>query len=431
MIDIMSKQPKPDDAVQSPQNTPQAGLILGGIAGLKQQISADNLQLQIAALDALPNHGDAGLELLIQSLKSTSEVIRCNAYKLLKLNPDPQVQSALTLVNPYTLFQCVRTINRSDDKFCVIPASESTIGQYPQGRIASIKKFGIQVWDLESGSTIHQLKGYTSYVIDLAITPDTQQLISASKDKTIRIWNLESGELVRVLSGHVQQVNSVVVSPDGQYLFSGSRDQTIKIWNLHTGAEIKTLSGKSSAIFKLALSPDGKMIVSATQRNTIKVWDWQAEKLLHTLSSGSTGFIKIVIHPDGHLYSYDGSNRIWVWNLDTGKLLSTIQVYPDVDPEIFKCEDGTEIRLPRHPIAVTALAIAPEGQTLIIGGMDRSIKIWEISTNEEITRYQVPADQFVEQIVPTQDGLGMYSIYVDRSSRNPANVFHVWQFQPQ
>jgi WD40 repeat protein len=427
----MSEQPKSDDAVRSPHDIAKAGLVLGGIAGLKQQIAGDNLQLKIASLDALPQHGDEGLELLLQSLNNSSEVVRCHAYKLLKLNPDRQVQSALSLVNPYTLFQCVRTIDRSDDRFCVIPVSESTITQYPQGRIASIKKFGIQVWDLDSTATIHQLKGHTSYVIDLAITPDAKQLISASKDKTIRIWNLESGELVRVLRGHSKQVNSVVVSPDGQYLFSGSRDKTIKIWNLHTGAEVKTLSGKSSGIFNLALSPDGQTIVSVTQRDTIKVWDWQAGKLLHTISNGPAWILKVVIHPHGQLYSYDGSNQIRVWNLDTGKLLSTIQAYPDVEPEILKCEDGTEIRLPRYPIAVQSLAIAPDGQTLIIAGLDGSVKIWAISTNEEIVHYQVPAQQFVEQIVPTQDGLRLYSIWINHSSRNPPNVFHVWQCQAQ
>jgi COMPASS component SWD3 len=426
----MSEQPKSDDAVRSPHDIAKAGLVLGGIAGLKQQIAGDNLQLKIASLDALPQHGDEGLELLLQSLNNSSEVVRCHAYKLLKLNPDRQVQSALSLVNPYTLFQCVRTIYRSDSQFCVIPPSEFTIAQYPQGRIASIKKFGVQVWNLDSGATIHQLKGHSSYVIDVVATPDGKQLISASKDKTIRIWNLESGELVRILHGHSQQVNSVVVSPDGQYLFSGSRDKTIKIWNLHTGEELKTLSGKSSAIFKLALSADGKLIVSATQRDTIKVWDWQSGKLLHTLSSGSTGFIKIVIHPHGPLYSYDGSNKIRVWDLATGKLLSTIQPYPDVDPEIFKCADGTEIHLPCHPIAVESLAVMPDGQTLMIGGMDGSIKVWAIQSNEEITRYQVP-EHFVEQIVPTQDGRRMYSIWIDRYGHNPTNVFHTWQCQSQ
>jgi COMPASS component SWD3 len=428
----MPEYPKSDDAISSPQVAPESGLVLGGIAGLKQKIFSDNEQLKIAALDALLNCGDDGLECLVDFLRDPSEVVRCHAYKLLTGNPNLSVQAILESVHPQTLFQCVRSIERSDSRFCLIPASESTIQQYPQGRVASAKKFGIQVWDLNSTATIHLLKGHSHYVLDLAVTPDARQLISASKDKTIRVWNLESGELVYVLNGHSQQVNAVVVSFDGRYLFSGSRDKTIKVWDLYTGKEIKTLTGKSSAIFSLALSPDGQTIVSSTQKDTIKVWDWQAGKLLHTLRGGSSWFTEAVIHPNGELiYGYRNSNQIKVWNLAMGKLLSIIQVYPDVKPEIMRFDDGTEMSMGRLPTSVESLAVMPDGRALVIGGGDGSLKFWDLLSNVEIMRYQVPLAKHTEQIVPAQDSRAIYGICIDHSTHNPTNSFHVWQCQHQ
>jgi COMPASS component SWD3 len=424
----MSEHPRSDDAVQGQSIAPEASAVLGGIARLKQQLAAEQTQLQLVALESLLKYGDEGLDIVIEALNNSSDLIRAHAYNLLTKNSSSKVQSILKLVSPYALFQCVRVLERSDGHFCLIPASEFTIEQYPQGRIASIKKFAIQVWDLDSTEVIYLLKGHTNYVIDLAITPDGKHLISSSRDKTIRIWDLASGEIVRVLSGHTHLVSSIVISPDGQYLFSGSRDKTIKVWSLQTGKELKTLSGRSSWIYHLALSPDGKTIASSTQRDTIKIWDWQTGKLLHTLSGGSSGFIKALIHPDGKTaYSYYGtSNQIRVWNLKTGKLISVIQAYPDVDPKTMQLESGEEISLSRSPISVMALASTPDGQALVISGSDGSLKFLDVLTSKEIVCYQVPQEKFVEQILFTQDGQKMYTLWTDHFTHNPVNSFQIW-----
>ena len=36
----------------------------------------------------------------------------------------------------------------------------------------------------------------------VAVTPDGQRAVSASKDKTLKVWDLESGRELRTLEGH-------------------------------------------------------------------------------------------------------------------------------------------------------------------------------------------------------------------------------------
>ncbi len=43
----------------------------------------------------------------------------------------------------------------------------------------------------------------------LAITPNGQQVISASRDKTLKVWNLATGEELFTLNGHSYSVNAV------------------------------------------------------------------------------------------------------------------------------------------------------------------------------------------------------------------------------
>ena len=54
----------------------------------------------------------------------------------------------------------------------------------------------------------------------LAISPDSQILVSGSSDDTIKIWDLASGELRHNLTNHVDAVNAVAIGPDGQTIIS-------------------------------------------------------------------------------------------------------------------------------------------------------------------------------------------------------------------
>jgi WD40 repeat protein len=46
----------------------------------------------------------------------------------------------------------------------------------------------IRVWDIASGKELRCLRGHTSGVIGLALSPDGKTLASCSHDRTIRLW---------------------------------------------------------------------------------------------------------------------------------------------------------------------------------------------------------------------------------------------------
>ena len=103
----------------------------------------------------------------------------------------------------------------------------------------------------------------------VAISLNSQTLISGSTDTTIKLWNLPTGKLLSTLTGHSTAVLSVAISPDGKTLASASRDGTIKLWNLQTGELLQNLSGCNPVAF----SPDGKTLVSGGNDGSIKIWN--------------------------------------------------------------------------------------------------------------------------------------------------------------
>lgn len=76
---------------------PSAGVILGGLDGLKRRLASKTAEHRIAALPETLNYGQQGLNLLIRSLKDEVESVQWVAYNLLRDRPEPRVKWALEL----------------------------------------------------------------------------------------------------------------------------------------------------------------------------------------------------------------------------------------------------------------------------------------------------------------------------------------------
>ena len=55
--------------------------------------------------------------------------------------------------------------------------------------------------------------GHSARVTDLAFTPDGQELVSSSDDKTIRIWDWQSGVTLRTIRGYLGNGNAHLDRP--------------------------------------------------------------------------------------------------------------------------------------------------------------------------------------------------------------------------
>lgn len=74
----------------------------------------------------------------------------------------------------------------------------------------------------------------------IAISSDSNYIVSGSKDKTIKIWNLkENYGLIHCFpEAHQAIIRSVRITSDIKYIISGSDDESIKIWDFYDKKEI-------------------------------------------------------------------------------------------------------------------------------------------------------------------------------------------------
>ena len=182
--------------------------------------------------------------------------------------------------------------------------------------------------------------GHTGTVKGLVFTPDGQQLITASFDKTIRVWDVNTGEPVRVLRppigmGQIGEYFGVALSPDGKTVAVGGYYGRVFLIDLPSGHMLHFLVGHASNVNGLDFSPDGLRLATASADKTVRIWDVATGKTVSTLT-GHTGIVNAVrFSPDGRKVATGASDKTArIFSADDGSLITTVTaegVVLDVD----------------------------------------------------------------------------------------------------
>jgi len=223
----------------------------------------------------------------------------------------------------------------------------------------------IKLWEVETGRLLRTLAGHTNDVCSVCYSPDGKYLASGSDDYTIKLWEVKTGECVQTLIGHTENVTSVCYSPDGKYLASGSNDNTIKLWEVKTGECVQTLIGHTSTLTSVCYSPDGQYIASGSYDSTIKLWEVKTGECIKTFDC-IYEMTYVCYSPDGKYLATVNSNRIYVYEIKTGKQRKI-------------SADGC--------YNMRSLCYSPDGKYLASGADDSTIKLWDLKTGECIKTF--------------------------------------------
>ncbi|HRF95104.1 MAG TPA: hypothetical protein PLZ51_07915, partial [Aggregatilineales bacterium] len=88
---------------------------------------------------------------------------------------------------------------------------------------------------------------------------------------------------------HTSWVNDVAWSPDGQYIVSGAESESIRLWDAQTGEALQAVNQDNyRAIRRVAWSADSQFIAFESHRNDVTIWDreaWQAVQVFDDRTS--------------------------------------------------------------------------------------------------------------------------------------------------
>ena len=210
------------------------------------------------------------------------------------------------------------------------------------------------------GEQIYQINDSTAPVHVVKFDPSGKRILSGDSESIVSVRVSETGELVksidlkhkgvldaswkdelsfavccqdgtvvifdsldemRELLGHQGSANAIEWSPDGGILASCSDDKTVRLWRTDESIPPIVLKGHENSVYALRWSSQG-VLASASFDNKIRIWDVQNATCVHVLSKHRLAIYALSFSPDGEiLVSGSNDQTIKFWRVSDGTLL--------------------------------------------------------------------------------------------------------------
>ncbi len=225
------------------------------------------------------------------------------------------------------------------------------------------KQTMIRFWDTEERLDSDPLDIRDAEAKQVAFSPDGTTIAIGGTDGMLGLWDAHTRNRIATLRGHRVGINTIAFSTDGAQLVSGDKSGLIKTWALADRREQATLRAhrdESGQVMSIALTSDGALLATATSfESTVRFWDpatgsprgfWNAgEPRVNSIAFSADGVLLAVALNDGTLCVLSVPLR---------------EVMASVRPS---------------PRALEAVAFAPGGTALVTGGLDGSLRVWDLS----------------------------------------------------
>jgi WD40 repeat protein len=174
---------------------------------------------------------------------------------------------------------------------------------------------------------------------------------------------------------------------------AGGADHTIRIWALdQTGAPPLCLKGHTDLVTRVAFIPGSESLLSCSSDGTLRLWDTKTGAMKGTVP-GQVGKIVALAYTEA-------SKRVALAG----------------DGLRVRHSNGSFTQLNGHEGPVLSVAFAADGERLLSGGSDGTVRLWQTSEGEEVCCLQGHTDK-VEAVTISADGKTAYSGSADGTIR--------------
>ncbi|KAL0712923.1 hypothetical protein Bca4012_019901 [Brassica carinata] len=219
----------------------------------------------------------------------------------------------------------------------------------------------VEIWDALRCRRIRTMEGHRLRVGALAWSSSV--LSSGSRDKSILQRDIRCQEdHVSKLTGHKSEVCGIKWSYDNRELASGGNDNKLLVWNQHSTQPVLRYCEHTAAVKAIAWSPHLHGLLASgggTADRCIRFWNTTTNTSLSCVDTSSQVCNLAWSKNVNELVSTHGysQNQIIVWKYPTMTKLAT---------------------LTGHTFRVLYLAVSPDGQTIVTGAGDETLRFWNV-----------------------------------------------------
>jgi RNA polymerase sigma factor (sigma-70 family) len=269
-------------------------------------------------------------------------------------------------------------------------AGVSQLGFASDGKsLLSVGRDGVRAWDVGTGMQLRYFPNERASGMGWPSLSTDGKLVSVPAKSGDHIWDVASGRRIGTVGSG--ETCCPCFSPDGRLLAVRSPDQArswaFELWDIASGKLLCSGGGDPSCFQYLAFTRDGKCLITAASGmrvpsgppNAIRFWDTRSGKELREFPFGASQPGIIALSPDGSLLAVicwkdrRCENQIRIWDVDKGT-------------EIRRLVPVAKRAPPQETDCTSAVAFAPDSQTLYTGGIDGSLIAWNPRTGDELRR---------------------------------------------
>lgn len=232
----------------------------------------------------------------------------------------------------------------------------------------------------------------------------------------VQIYNLVTKLVVKNLSRFQKTAYGASFRQDGRLLAAGDEEGHVKLFDTTSRNILRLFKGHTAPVHRTFFTADKLQLASFADDKSVRLWDVANEKVVQTYEDAHTDYIRAgAMHPQAsHMFvsgGYDGKINLYdtridpsnaiTKTLDHGSPVESMLYLPN--GSIFITAGGTHVRvwdmisgcrllttMSQHHKTVTCLRLGSDGKRLLSGGLDRHVKIYDVSTYKTVHTLSYP-----------------------------------------
>jgi cell division cycle 20-like protein 1 (cofactor of APC complex) len=235
----------------------------------------------------------------------------------------------------------------------------------------------VQIWDARAGRRLRTMTGHTARVGALAWNDHI--LTSGSRDRLIYHRDVrQPDQWIRKLAGHKQEVCGLKWNPEDGQLASGGNDNSLMVWEKLNAEPTYKWKEHQAAVKAIAWSPHQRGLLASgggTADRCIKFWNTLTSPYSSTSARTTNSDPNT---PANLLKSVDTGSQVCnlAWSINSNELVST-HGYSQNQIVVWKYPNMQQVvSLTGHTFRVLYLAMSPDGQVIVTGAGDETLRFW-------------------------------------------------------